>query len=68
MPDRLSSPRITAHISQDGFREDRDGFVTVKCGCGLTVGPAPDMETALDMAMEHASVASYQQSVTDNHG
>ena len=45
---------MTNHISQSGFVEDADGFVLVECGCGVVLGPAPDTETALDMAMEHA--------------
>lgn len=52
---------MTNHISQAGFDEDDDGFITVKCGCGAVVGPAPDNETALDMAMEHAYGAAMQE-------
>ena len=50
-----------SHISQMGFIEDADSFITVKCGCGSILGPAPDPETALDMAMEHAYHAGLQE-------
>lgn len=45
---------IRPHISLSGIQEDDDGFVIVACNCGAVLGPAPDEETALDMAMEHA--------------
>lgn len=57
---------MTDHISQDGFETDDEGFYVVRCGCGEVLGPAPDPETVLDMAMEHAYTAGYRQSVTDN--
>ena len=43
------------HISQRGFEhDDHHGFIVVQCTCGIEIGAAPDEETALDMAMEHA--------------
>jgi hypothetical protein len=45
---------LTPHISEGGFEHDDHGFIVVNCGCGFVLGPAPDEETALDMAMEHA--------------
>ena len=48
---------MNIHVSQAGFEQDEDGFVHVVCGCGVTLGPAPDEETALDIAMDHAYFA-----------
>lgn len=46
---------FTEHISKMGFeRDEHHEFVFVTCGCGIEIGAAPDEETALDMAMEHA--------------
>ena len=45
---------MTVHISRSGVEEDEDGFLFVTCDCGATIGFAPDNETLLDMAMEHA--------------
>ena len=45
---------MTVHISRSGFEEDEEGFLFVTCDCGATIGFAPDHETLLDMAMEHA--------------
>lgn len=45
---------MTIHISRSGMVEDDDGFVSVTCDCGAVIGSAPDAETMLDMAMEHA--------------
>lgn len=45
---------MTVHVSRSGIQEDDDGFLSVLCDCGANIGPAPDPETMLDMAMEHA--------------
>jgi len=45
---------MTVHISRNGIEEDDNGFGFVTCDCGAVIGPAPDNETLLDMAMEHA--------------
>ena len=58
---RRKEENEVSHISQMGFIEDADSFITVKCGCGSILGPAPDPETALDMAMEHAYHAGLQE-------
>lgn len=52
---------MASHISQSGFVEDGDGFIWVRCECGEGLGPAPDEETMLDIAMEHA----YQAAMTE---
>lgn len=44
---------MSVHISRGGF-EDSGVDLVVVCDCGVTIGPAPDEEVALDMAMEHA--------------
>jgi hypothetical protein len=62
------------HISESGIENDPGGFVTVTCECGIKLGPAPDAETVLDMAMEHAFEAGFRDgqedvtSVTREHG
>lgn len=52
---------FTTHISKMGFDMDDDGFSWVECGCGTVLGPAPDQETLLDMAMEHAYWAGREE-------
>jgi hypothetical protein len=52
---------MTQHISQEGYEVDDMDFLTVKCGCGVVIGPAPDTETMLDMAMEHAYNAAMKE-------
>ena len=54
MADLHADGHLVSHISVEGFIFDADGFVSLGCGCGHQLGPAPDIETALDMAMEHA--------------
>lgn len=43
---------MTTHTS-DNY-EDEEGWIIVRCSCGLAWGPVPDAETATDVLMEHA--------------
>ena len=59
----LTACRVSAYTD-----EDDDGFYWVVCGCELRLGPAPDQETATDMAMEHAWEMGYRCAVAENAG
>jgi hypothetical protein len=39
----------------DGIGEDDDGFFTPRCTCGWRWGPCPDLETLVDVLMDHAA-------------
>lgn len=54
-----------SHVSRFGIVEDDDGFCSVTCRCGETIGPAPDVETVLDMAMEHAHARGYVEATRE---
>lgn len=45
------------HFTENGIEEDDDGFYFASCSCGAGIGPAPDEETLVDMAMEHVRFA-----------
>lgn len=53
-------PEVLHHTSRGGIEEDDEGFYSVTCQCGEFIGPAPDLEVMVDMAMEHAEYASLQ--------
>lgn len=48
------------------FYEDEDGWWPLECSCGAKLGVAPDPETAVDILMDHANQAGYNQGV--EHG
>jgi len=49
---------LTTHISTDGgFHETEDGWIYMECQCGWRSPPVPDLETLIDEAMVHTSLA-----------
>ena len=47
--------------SQNGIEHDDDGWVWITCECGFRMGPYPDDEVAIDVAMNHAFDMGFAQ-------
>lgn len=51
-----------SHVSAD-IEADNDGWYNPTCSCGFTFGPVPDVETAVDVLMEHAYDAGTREDI-----
>lgn len=45
---------MTTHYTADGVEQDEEGWYVPSCACGWKWAPCPDIETAVDVLMEHA--------------
>lgn len=43
-----------AHVTADGTLTTEDGWYEARCSCGFKLGQLPDLETTVDVLMEHA--------------
>lgn len=47
---------FVSHVSRPGIGvEDEMGFYTAACSCGCVLGAVPDVETLVDVMMEHVA-------------
>lgn len=44
----------STHVTADGTLTTEDGWYEARCTCGFTMGQLPDLETTVDVLMEHA--------------
>lgn len=49
------------HMTADGTLTTEDGWYEARCSCGFTMGQLPDLETTVDVLMEHARDAGLQE-------
>lgn len=50
---------IEQHMSaESAFEKDGTGFYVPTCACGWAFGPVPDLETLVDVLMQHAYEAA----------